>query len=192
MRQSYNLPQDDGSRRSRCPPSHHEMALTPYYAQASARAPQPSPPSTHSPVLPGIVSPHHQQGSTMPSAAPAAYSPRHLVPFASMGGESPHMRPHNPLYGSMAPTPATTEAAMPFPSSAHPLLPTWSPPTHPLPTMGGSAALAVGRALSRSLQHLAFAMSTNPGFAHKNPWVMEAVNAVARELQCWYQRHSIC
>ena len=38
---------------------------------------------------------------------------------------------------------------------------------------------------------LAFAMSTNPGFTDKNPWVMEAVNAVACELQCWYQRHSI-
>jgi hypothetical protein len=91
MRQSYDLPQDDGSRRSQCPPSHHEMALMPYYAQASARAPQPSPPSTHSPVLPGKVSPHHQQGSTMPSAAPAAYSSCHLEPFTSMGGgKSPH------------------------------------------------------------------------------------------------------
>ncbi len=90
MRQSYNLPQDDGSRRSRCPPSHHEMALTPYYAQASARAPRSSPPSTHSPVSPGKVSPPHQQGSTKPSAAPAASLSRHLVSFASMGGESPH------------------------------------------------------------------------------------------------------
>jgi hypothetical protein len=89
MRQSYDLPQDDGSRWSRCHPSHPEMALTPYYAQASARAPRPSPPSTHSPVSPGKVSLYHQQGSTMPSAAPAAYSSRHLVPFASMGGEVP-------------------------------------------------------------------------------------------------------
>jgi hypothetical protein len=57
--------------------------------------------------------------------------------------------------------------------------------------MGGSAALAAGQALPRSLERLAFAMSTDPGFADKNPWVMEAVNAVARELQCWYRRHSI-
>jgi hypothetical protein len=89
MRQSYDLPQDDGSRRSQCPPSHHKMALTPHYAQASARAPQPSPPLTQSPVLPGKVSPHHQKGSTMPSAAPAASPSHHLVSFASMGGEVP-------------------------------------------------------------------------------------------------------
>jgi hypothetical protein len=186
MRQSYDLPQNDGSCRSRCPPSHHEMALTPSYAQASARAPQPSPPSTHSPVSSGKVSPHHQQGSTMPSAAPAAYSPRHLVPFASMGGGSPHTWPHDRLYGLMAPSPATTEAAKPLPSSAHPFLPTRSSPTHPLPMMGGSAASAAGRALPRSAQHLAFAMSTHPGFDDKNPWVMEAINVVARELQGWY------
>ena len=89
MRKSYDLPQDDGSRRSRCPPSHHEMALTPHYAQASTRAPRPSPLSTQPPVSPGKVSPHHQQGSTMPSAAPAASPSHHLVSFASMGGEVP-------------------------------------------------------------------------------------------------------
>jgi hypothetical protein len=191
MRQSYDLSQDDGSRRSRCPPSHHESALTPYCAQASVRAPRPSPPSTHSPVLPGKVSPHHQQGSTMPSAAPAASPSHHLVSFASMGGGSPHTRPHDCLYGSMAPSPATTEAAKPSPSSAHPFLPTRSSPTYPQPTMGGSAALAAGRALTCCLQHLAFAISTDPGLDDKNPWVMKVVNAVARELQCWYQRHSV-
>jgi hypothetical protein len=191
MRQSYHLPQDDGSRRSRCPPSHHEMALTPYYARASARAPRPSPLSTHSPVSPGKVSPHHQQGSTMPLAAPAASPSHHIVSFASMGGGSPHTRPHDCSCGSMAPLPATTEAAKPSPSSAHPFLPTWSPPTHPLPTMGGSAASAAGHAMPRSHQHLAVTMSSHPGFADKNPWVMEAVNAVARELQCWYRQHSI-
>jgi hypothetical protein len=184
MRQSYDLPQDDDSHRSQCPPSHHEMALRPYYAQASARAPRPSPPSTHSPVSPGKVSPHHQQGSTMPSAAPAASPSLHLVSFASMGGGSPHTRPHDRSYGSMAPSPATTDAAKPSPSSDHPFLLTRSSPTHPLPTMGGSAALAAGRALSRGLQRLAFAMSTDPGFTDKNPWVMEAVNSVAHELQC--------
>jgi hypothetical protein len=37
MRQSYDLPQDNGSRWShQCPPSHHEMVLTPEYVQASA------------------------------------------------------------------------------------------------------------------------------------------------------------
>jgi hypothetical protein len=191
MSQSYDLPQDDGSRRSRCPPSHHEMALTPYYAQASARAPRPSPPSTHSLVLPGKVSPHHQQGSTMPSVAPAASPSHHLMSFASMGGGSPHTWPHDRLYGLMAPSPATAEAAKPSPSSAHPFLPTRSSPTHPLPMMGGSAASAASRALVCSQQRLALTMSEYPGFADAHPWVMEDVKAVAHELQCWYRRHSI-
>jgi hypothetical protein len=234
MRPTYGVPQDDGSRWShRCPPSHHEMVLTPESAQVSTRAPRPSQPSTGSPMSSAPVSPYHQQGSTMPSVAPAAYSSRHLVPFASIGGGSPHTRPHDCLYGLMAPSPATTEvtlpspslahpspparsypshpyqtmggipeglmapspatteAATPSPSSARPFLPTRSSPTHPLPMMGGSATSAAGCALPCSLQRLAFAMSTDPGFADKNPWVMEAVNAVARELQCWYQRHSI-
>ncbi len=90
MRPTYGVPQDDGSRRShQCPPSHHEMALMPEYAQASARAPRPSQPLTGSPMSSAPVSPYHQQGSTMPLAAPATYSPCHLVPFASMGGEVP-------------------------------------------------------------------------------------------------------
>jgi hypothetical protein len=57
--------------------------------------------------------------------------------------------------------------------------------------MGGSAALAASRALERSQQRMAFTMSECPGFADANPWVMEDINAVARELQCWYRRHSI-
>ncbi len=125
MRPTYGVPQDNGSRLShRCPPSHHEMALTPEYTQASARAPRPSQPSTGSPMSSAPVSPYHQQGSTMPSAAPAAYSSRHLVPFASMGGGSPHTRLHDRSYGSMASSPATTEATPPSPSLAHPSLPT--------------------------------------------------------------------
>jgi hypothetical protein len=93
MRPTYGVPQDGGSRRShRCPPSHHEMALTPNYAQASARAPRLSQSSTGSPMLLAPVSPYHQQGSTKPSATPAASPSRHLVSFASMGGgKSPHV-----------------------------------------------------------------------------------------------------
>jgi hypothetical protein len=106
-------------------------------------------------------------------------------------GKSPHAAAQF-SYGSMAPLPATTEAAMPLPSSACPFLLTWSSPTHPLPTMGGSAAAAACRALERSQQHLAFTMSKCPGFADANPWVMETINAVARELQCWYRKHFIC
>ncbi len=89
MRQSNNLPQDDGSHRfHRCPPSHHEMTLMPNYVQASARAPWPSHPSTGSPILLATVSHYYQQGSTMPLAAPPAHSYCHLVPFASMGRDS--------------------------------------------------------------------------------------------------------
>jgi hypothetical protein len=55
--------------------------------------------------------------------------------------------------------------------------------------MGGSATSPACRVLARtrSHQHLAFAMSKYPGFADENPWVMEAINAVAHELQWWYQ-----
>jgi hypothetical protein len=163
MRPTYGVPQDNGSRRShRCPPSHHEMALTPKYAQAFARAPRPSQPSTGSPMLSAPVSLYHQQESTMPLVAPAAYSSCHLKPFASMGGGIPHTRPHDRSYGSMAPLPATTEAATPLLSSARPFLPTRSSPTHPLPMMGGSAALAACHALERSHQRLASTMSKLP------------------------------
>jgi hypothetical protein len=88
--------------------------------------------------------------------------------------------------GLMAPSPATTEAATPLPSSARPFLPTWSSPTHPLPTMGGSAASAACRAMEHNHQRLASTMSNYPGFADAYPWVMEALNTVALELQCWY------
>jgi hypothetical protein len=243
MRQSYDLPQDNGSRRShQCPSSHHKMALRPKYVQASAWAPQPSQPSTGSSMLLAQVSPYHQQGSAMPSAAPEAHSSRHLVPFASMGGGSPQARLHDcsqglmaplPMYlgastplhppqhfipfvsmggectlsagclqpltgatrngcqGSMAPSPITSGVTRPSPSLAHPFLPTRSSPTQPLPTMGGSAPLVACRALERSHQRLASTMSKCPGFADANPWVMETINAVALELQCWYQRYSI-
>jgi hypothetical protein len=114
MRQSYDLPQDDGSRQfHRCPPSHHEMVLTPDYAQASARVPRLSQPSTGSPMSLAPVSPYHQQGSTMPSAAPAAHSSRHLVPFVSMGGKCPHVRPHECSYGLMAPSPHSSMVKTP-------------------------------------------------------------------------------
>jgi hypothetical protein len=138
MRPTYGVPQDNGSRRShQCPPSHHKMALTPKYVQASARAPRPSQPLTGSPMSSAPVSPYHQQGSTMPSAAPAAYSSCHLVPFVSMGRESPHTRPHDHSYGSMTPSPATTEATPPSPSLAHPSPPARSYPSHPHQPMGG-------------------------------------------------------
>ena len=105
MRQSFDLPQDDGSRRSRCPPSNHEMALMPHYAQASARAPRPSPPSTRSPVSPGKVSPHHLQGSTKPWAAPPAPLARADPPeYGNPPGRS---------VGLMAPSPMSFGASTP-------------------------------------------------------------------------------
>ena len=126
MRHFYDLPQDDGSRRiHRCPPSHHEMALPPHLAQASARAPRPSNPTTDRTMSLVQVSPSQQRGSTMPSAvsptplaqaappcrsdgwmAPSpisfgastpSYSPRCAVSSASMGGEYfPTARPNMP------------------------------------------------------------------------------------------------
>jgi hypothetical protein len=115
-------------------------------------------------------------------STPARSYPSH--PHQTMGGIPE---------GLMAPSPATTEAVTPLPSSACPFLPTRPSPTHPLPTMWGSAALAACRVLAhaRSHQRLAFAMSKYPGFADENPWVMKAINAVTRDLQCWYQQHSI-
>jgi hypothetical protein len=56
---------------------------------------------------------------------------------------------------------------------------------------GGERRLGGKPCMPRNHQRLAFTMSTFPGFADKNPWVMKAVKAVARELQCWYRRHSI-
>ncbi len=114
MRQYYDLPQDDSSRRShQCPPYHHKMELMANYLQASVRAPQPSHLSIGSPMLLAPVSPYHQQGSTMPSAAPAAHSSRHHMPFASMGGECPQAQPHNHSYGPMAPSPRSSMVKTP-------------------------------------------------------------------------------
>jgi hypothetical protein len=138
MRHFSDLPPNYGSRRfKRCPPSHHEMALSPHLAQASAQAPRPSRPMPPSTVTSAQVSPHHQRGSTMPSAAaPAAHSSLHFVPFVSMGGECPHARPYDRSNGLMVPSPATTGAATPLPSSDSPSLPARSPPS-PSPTKGG-------------------------------------------------------
>jgi hypothetical protein len=111
---------------------------------------------------------------------PARSYPSH--PNQTMGGNSE---------GLMAPSPATTEAETPSPSLARLFLPTRSSPTHPLPMMGGSAASVASRALKRSIQRMAFTMSKCSEFADANPWVMEDINAVAHELQCWYRQHSM-
>ena len=107
MRQFYELPPDDGSHRSRCPPSHQEMASTPHYAQASARALRPSPPSsTHPSVLPVKVSPYHQPGSTMPRAAPQA-------PRLARADPPGYGKPPGRTIGFMAPSPMSSWASTP-------------------------------------------------------------------------------
>jgi hypothetical protein len=137
MRHYSYLPPNYGSHRFEgCPPSHHKMALSPHLAQASAQAPQPYRPTPPSTVTSAQISPHHQRGSTMPSAAPVAHSSPHFAPFVSMGWKCPHARPYDCSYGSMVPSPATTGAAMPLPSLANPSLPAQSPP-FPSTTKGG-------------------------------------------------------
>ena len=86
MRYFYDLPQDVGSRRiHRCPPSHHKTALLPHLAQASARAPHPSHPTTALMVSSVQVSPHNQQGSMMPSVVSPAPLARAAPPCRSNG-----------------------------------------------------------------------------------------------------------
>ncbi len=142
--------------------------------------------------LQGLMAPMPMSfGASTPS-----YSPHHFVPFETMEGECtpsagclqpPTGATRYGRQGSMVPSPVTSGVTRPSPRSVRPFLPTGSSPTHPLPTMGGSAASAACRALERSHQRLAFTMSKCPGFADANPWVMETINAVALELQCWYQ-----
>ncbi len=120
MRQSYELPQDNCSHQfHQCSPSHHEMVLMPDYVQASAGVPRPLQLLTGSPMLLAPVSPYHQQGSTKPLVAPAAHSPCHFVPFASMGGESPQARPHDCLQGLMSTLPMSFDVSTPSHSPHH-------------------------------------------------------------------------
>jgi hypothetical protein len=116
--------------------THTHMALMPEYKQASTRAPQPSQPSTGSPMSSAPVSPYHQQGSTKPSVAPATHSPCHFMPFASMGGESPRARLHDRLQGLMAPSPMSFGASMPSHSPHHFV---------PFVSMGGECTPSAGR-----------------------------------------------
>ena len=123
MRQLSDLPWDDGSRRfQRCPPSHHEMALTPHLAQASARAPRPSLPTPPSTVSSAQVSPYQQRGSTMPpdppaegnSPAPLASHPPHRsMVHRSMGGDCTRAGSYAHSCGSLAPTPTSFGASTP-------------------------------------------------------------------------------
>ena len=123
MRQFSDLPQDDGSRRfQRCPPSLHEMALTPHLAQASARAPRPSRPTPPSTVSSAQVSPYQQRGSTMPPDPPAplaSHPPHRSMVHRSMGGECTRARSSDHSCGSLAPTPTSFGASTPTYSPHH-------------------------------------------------------------------------
>ena len=129
MRQFSDLPQDDGSRRfQRCPPSLHEMALTPHLAQASARAPRPSRPTPPSPVSSAQVSPSQQRGSTMPPDPPAkgdppaplaSHPPHRSMVHRTMGGDRTRARSYDHSCGSLAPTPTSFGASTPTYSPHH-------------------------------------------------------------------------
>jgi hypothetical protein len=99
------------------------MVLPPHLAQASARAPRPSPPTTAQTVLSVQVSPYYQRGSTMPLAVSpaslASHFPHCTVPFRSMGGGCTRARSHDRSYGSSAPAPMSFGASMPTYSPCH-------------------------------------------------------------------------
>ncbi len=126
----------------------------------------------------GAITCYHRGGNAITKLGSSfnASSVLSLPPTPNHGGNS--RRDNGTL-------PATTEVATPLLSSARPALPTWSSPTHSLPMMWGSAAKTACCALECSQQRMAVNMSKYPGFADANPWVMENINTVARELQCW-------
>ena len=131
MRQFSDLPWDDGSRQfQRCPPSHHEMALSPHYVHASARVPRPSQPTPPSPVSSAQVSPSQQRGrgSTMPLDPPskgnppaplAPHPPHRSMVHWSMGGDCTRARSYDHSCGSLAPTPTSFGASKPKYSPHH-------------------------------------------------------------------------
>ncbi len=150
-------------------------------------------------------------------ASTPSHLPHHFVPFVSMGGgctpsagcsQSPTGVIGYGCQGSMAPLPVNSGTARPSPSLAHLFLPTWSSPTYPLPTMGGSPASAACRALAWA--HPAYSAPLSP-FADKPTLLLAgltypicqlpilpgckesaairkaALNAVVSALQHWYQ-----
>jgi hypothetical protein len=194
MRPTYSVPPDNGSCQSlRCPPSNPLMASPSHPAQASARTAHPSGPSMHVASM-GRVSPLlHQPGSM-------TYSPPTTTTMGggiwSDGCTTDAVGPSKstrPLGKRVDSTLTCYHRGGNAIAELGPSFLADSVFSHPPSTNdGGSAASTASHALVRSQQHVAFTMSTCPGFADANPWVMEEIKAVARELQCWYQRHSIC
>ncbi len=99
--------------------------------------------------------------------------------------------------GLMAPSPATTGAAMPLPSLARPSPPVWSTPSHPKRTMGGSSegSMAPSSASSRTATPLpSLASPSLPARSSPSPPIIMGKRASLAEhqaatvLQCWKRR----
>ncbi len=143
MRPTHSVPPDDCSNpvpTISCPPSHPLMVSPSHLAQASARMARPSGPSTHAASM-GRVSPLlHQPGRTTYSPPTTTTMEEEYGPTAAPPMPSAQASPPDRLAkGSMAPSPATTEAATPLPSLAHPSTPAWSYPSHPHQTIWGDS-----------------------------------------------------
>jgi hypothetical protein len=125
-------------------------------------------------------------------------SPSH--PHHRMGGTPGQMAPSPAIHQVSSPSTSMAQSSLPAcltKTAPHQNMQSLSPlspqstgqggrsPTHTLLTVGESATLAARHAMDQSLQHLAYKFSL--GFADTNPWVVDTLNAVALELQCWYQ-----
>jgi hypothetical protein len=120
---------------------------------------------------------------TVPAAAPSH-------PHQTLGRNSA---------GSMAPLPATTEAAMPLPSLARPSMPARSYPSHPHQTMGGipKGSMAPSPATTEAampMPSLSPACPSLPAWSTPSPPITTGGGATAAEhraattLQCWKWR----
>ncbi len=131
--------------------------------------------------LPHSPPPPHCGGNTTPSACD--------LPSARA---SP---PDRLAKGLMAPSPATTEAATPSPSLAHPSTPAWSYPSHPHQTMGGipegsmAPSPATTEAATPSPSSACPFLPTWSSPTHPLPTMGgSAASATCRALKCRHQR----
>ncbi len=153
MRHFYELPQDDGSHPiQKFPPSHPEMALPPHYAQASARAPQPSQPPTPydlDKLGESLSPPQLQLQSLSPSLLPPISLCRGLLlakvsPYHQQGSTIPLVAPLSPLALAcpLDPLGHSDGWMAPLPMSFGALMPSYSPRcSMPLGSMGGGIHL---------------------------------------------------
>jgi hypothetical protein len=113
MRQSYELPQDNGSCRfHQCPPSHHNGVDTQLCAGIC----------TGASTISAVNRLTHVVGNSLPLPPTGEHdaiggpsntflSPPHAL--CKHGGECPHAQPHDCLYGLMAPSPPSSTVKMP-------------------------------------------------------------------------------